>query len=193
MLLKRTPLFDNLGLPLSTKDVIMADYNVGAIWVDAISKYERTVAYPKINEQQQKLESINEQLADLTKLLQVIHKEKDKKTPDKKKRVDLNSSPETIKMVDKVRENSKLSFEGDRAEKSPIIDEHCYTWEGEETINALITSLNEESKRLGNYLSPCLMHMTEHFGDLHHIIEAGVLGNKAGKDEIAHTLENMRR
>lgn len=162
--------------------------------IDLSLKYEK-ISTAKVEDFRVKMEILGNQLDDITTLQQIILKEKEKKTKDKVKRVDLNSNPEHIALVDRVRENSKHRADSGTSapsgSNSAIIDDHQYIWEGDDAIMSLSSRLNEESKRLGNHLAPLSMLMTHEFELYNRILEAAAKMRERVDKEIASYIKHQ--
>jgi hypothetical protein len=169
-------------------------YNMGGEWLKAIYHHEGLL-YGEISPLQKKIDALSEHSKNLSKLLQVIYTEKDKKPKDKKtkeKEIDFRPYPEYMDLVDKVREGSMQAHDVEQSEpRIPVIPEGTYSWKGEE-IDALISALNEEAKRSGTDITPLTYRMTYAIDKGNRVTEIGNDGRRRMEKEIEHTLYNSR-
>jgi hypothetical protein len=173
-------------------------YDVTGEWLKAIRRYEG-VLDGEMKPLQNQLDQLTEHSKNLSKLLEVVYREKDKKPADKKNKqkiIDFRPYPEYMNLVDKVRIGSMQSFHealgstsSDHEERIPVIPEHTYSWENEE-IDALIASLNEDAKRTGTDITPIMQRMSHSMDKSTRVVEAGSRGKDRGVKEMEHIISN---
>jgi hypothetical protein len=128
----------------------------------------------KCHEREDKIESLENEIATIQKLLIAIDAERQVN----KKRVDLSDQPE---LVDEAR---KICSE--------LLPEGIYEWQTEDQITILVEGLNSICAQITRKISPQMMYLTEELQRLPEIARIGAQTVSIIRDEIHRFVNNQR-
>lgn len=163
--------------------------NLQLDYINMVRKQEQ-IGYSRTNTQKDKLNQYTSEIQDIASLIQAINNQKAKPENQKKAEndivINLNSSPENIALVKKVKaslsENNNIN---------DAIHESC-VWKGTEIANVLST-LQKSSQFKSDEIKLILPELEQTLKTLNILIELAAQGEKGAERHIQNILDNIRK